>query len=127
MNPEALVEIGQALRAWRQAQPQATFDEIETEVQRHLAQVHAQVVAELIQPSPPSGEAHETPPPAAPEGRPVCPQCARPMQAGGHRRRRVATRQGQAITLQRAYYVCPACGAGRFPPGRGVGAEWEPL
>jgi hypothetical protein len=129
MDPEVIVEIGQTLRAWRQSHPQATFDEIETEVQRHLAVVHAQVVAELIQPSPPSGEAHAPQPveAAGQEGRPVCPQCARPMQASGQRRRRVATRQGPAITLQRAYYVCPACGAGRFPPRRGARAEWEPL
>src|SRR5260370_32007047 len=83
MHPEAIREMSQVLRSWRQAHPQATFDEIETEVQRHLAHVHAQVVAELIQASPPSGEAHGPQPAPAEAVRPVYPQCERPMQADG--------------------------------------------
>lgn len=114
MNPEALAEIRQVVYAWRQAHPRATFDEIETEVQRHLAQVHAQVVADLIQPG---AEAQAV----AEEARPRCPQCRVPMQASGHRPRRVTTRQGSAITVRRAYYVCPACGAGVFPLDEALG------
>jgi hypothetical protein len=106
---EGVEAVVRALRAWRQAHPQATFDEIDAEVQRHFAPVQAQVVAELSQAGQP-GEAVEAEVPR-------CPQCEQPMQAHGMRSRQVPTRQGQAITLRRAYYGCPACGAGLSPPG----------
>jgi hypothetical protein len=108
-------EIVQRLREWRQAHPQATFDEIDEEVSRQFAELQARVVEALSQPEPrPAGSA-ETP--AIGDDPPRCPQCQRAMQRRGQRRRRVPTRQGQDVVLQRAYYVCPACGAGRFPPG----------
>jgi hypothetical protein len=117
MNPEALVEMGQALRVWRQGHPHATFDEIETEVQRHLAQVQAQVVAELIQPRPADPGDPEAQVVPAEGARPLCPQCHASMQASGRRGRAVVTRLGQRLHLERAYYVCLACGVGHFPPG----------
>ena len=39
--------IREQLRVWRREHPHATFDEIDAEVARQYAQVHAQVVAEL--------------------------------------------------------------------------------
>jgi ribosomal protein S27AE len=110
MEEQRVEGVVQALREWRQAHPQATFDEIDAAVQRHFAPVQAQVVAELSQPPQGEGEAQAVP-------TPHCPQCGQPMQAHGARRRRVPTRQGQVITLRRAYDGCPACGAGLFPPG----------
>lgn len=110
MEEQSFEGVVQALREWRQAHPQATFDEIDAAVQRHFAPVQAEVVAELSQTPQEEGEAEPVPTPR-------CPQCGRPMQAHGARRRRVPTRQGQAILLRRAYYGCPACGAGLFPPG----------
>jgi hypothetical protein len=109
VDPETATEMGQRLREWRQAHPQATCDEIEDEVQRQWAPVQAQMGAELAQ----HGAGGTLPK----DARPQCPDCQRPMQARGRRRRRVATRQGEAITLERTYYVCPLCGAGVFPPG----------
>jgi hypothetical protein len=103
MEQQSTEAVVQALRVWRQAHPQATFDEIDAAVQRQFAPLQAAVVAELSQ------AAHEEVARGA--------QCAGPMQAHGMRTRRVPTRQGQAVQLRRAYYVCPACGAGRFPPG----------
>jgi hypothetical protein len=108
MEQQSVEAVVEALRVWRQAHPQATFDEIDAAVQRQFAPLQAEVVAELSQAT--HEEAHEMPPPR-------CVQCEQPMQAHGTRARRVPTRQGQAVRLQRAYYVCPACGAGRFPPG----------
>ncbi len=109
MEAQSCEAVVQALRVWRQAHPQAAFDEIEDEVQREWAPVQAQMVAELAQ--------HGAGEPLPKDARPQCPDCQRPMQSRGRRRRRVATRQAQAVTLERAYYVCPACGAGVFPPG----------
>jgi hypothetical protein len=107
-------EIMQRLVAWRQAHPQATFDEIDEEVFHQFAGLQAQVVAALSQPEqpPPDGGSR-----AVDDDPPVCPQCQSVLQRRGQRGRRVPTRQGQEVVLQRTYYACPACGAGRFPPG----------
>lgn len=97
-----------ALAAWRAEHPQATFDEIEDEVYRQLAGLHAQWMGELA------------PPPAAcrdADLSPTCPACGVVLRPRGTHRRQVVTRMGQATTLTRRYWVCPACGAGRFPPG----------
>jgi hypothetical protein len=108
-------EIVQRLWEWRADHPQATFDEIDEEVSRQFAVLQAQMVESLSQPGrsrPGSGAA-----PAVGDGPPACPQCQTAMQGRGQRRRRVPTRQGQEVVLQRPYAVCPVCGAGRFPPG----------
>jgi hypothetical protein len=114
-SPEGTDAIVQRLWEWRQAHPQATFDEIDEEVSHQFAGLQARVVEALSQPEPRPAGCRETP--AGGDGPPVCPQCQTAMQGRGQRRRRVPTRQGQDVVLQRAYYVCPACGTGRFPPG----------
>lgn len=113
-----------ALEAWRAQHPQATFDEIEDEVYRQLAGLHAQWLGELA--PPPGGEALA---PAAGasgvnDGRESagetrrCEACgAVGLRPSGVRRRQVVTRMGATATLTRRYWVCPACGAGLFPPG----------
>ena len=45
-----------------------------------------------------------------------CERCGSRMQRRGMHRRQVMTEAG-ATTLERAYYVCPGCGASLFPPG----------
>jgi hypothetical protein len=109
MEQQSISAVVQALQVWRAAHPQETCDEIDAAVQRQFARLQAEVVADLSHAAH-AAAAHEAPPPR-------CEQGARPMQAHGPRTRRVPTRQGQAVRLQRAYSVCPACGAGRFPPG----------
>lgn len=47
---------------------------------------------------------------------PVCELCRSRMQRRGVRPRQVVTDVGE-MTLERAYYVCPGCGASLFPPG----------
>jgi uncharacterized protein with PIN domain len=115
MQSPSTEEIVQRLLAWRQAHPQATFDEIDEEVARQFAGLQAQVVETLSQPEQRDAGAGEVG--VVADDPPRCPQCQTAMQRRGQRRRRVPTRQGQEVVLQRAYYVCPACGAGRFPPG----------
>jgi hypothetical protein len=106
------VDLHARLQQWRRAHSQATFDEIEDAVQQELVALQAQLVAEMIaaRPAAPDGE------PAQAVG-PLCAGCGVPMQRSGPRTRTVLSRLGQPIPLERAYYVCPACGAGRFPPG----------
>jgi uncharacterized protein with PIN domain len=47
---------------------------------------------------------------------PMCERCGSRMQRRGIRPRQVITEVGE-MTLERAYYVCPECGASLFPPG----------
>jgi hypothetical protein len=101
------------LQQWRQAHPRATFDEIEEAVQQEVARWQAELVAELASAG---AEEHGATQAAEWESRPLCAACGLPMQRNGTRVREVLSRQGQPIRLQRAYYVCPACGAGVFPP-----------
>jgi hypothetical protein len=101
-------EMETALRQWRQAHPQASWDEIETEVQRQLAGLQATLMAEL------AGSPREA---DQPEEAPSCPACGEAMRPCGRRTRGLLTRMGRAVQIERAYYVCPACGAGLFPPG----------
>jgi hypothetical protein len=100
--------IEEALRAWRQAHPAASWDEIETEVQRHLAGLQAEWMGLVALPA----EAA-----AAAAAVPSCPGCGEGMRPCGQRSRTLLTRMGRPVTLERAYWVCPACGAGLFPPG----------
>ena len=105
-------QVREGLWAWRRAHPRATFDEIDAEVQRQFAGLQAGMVAELSAPAGATPSRGPEPEEAAYR----CPQCQALMQRRGSRRRRVPTRQGAEVELERAYYVCPACGAGVFPP-----------
>jgi len=44
-----------------------------------------------------------------------CEECSQRMFRRGKRKKRVVTRRGE-VEVERLYYVCPKCGAGRFPP-----------
>jgi NADH pyrophosphatase NudC (nudix superfamily) len=44
-----------------------------------------------------------------------CPGCGRKMRYKGHKARDVATEAGE-VRLERAYYYCPQCKVGIFPP-----------
>ena len=118
--------IRAALEAWRAQHPQATFDEIEDEVYRQLAGLHAQWLGELAPPPPGTGAgagAEAPTPAAASAGEPGgesrrCGACgAAGLRPSGVRSRQVVTRMGATTTLTRRYWVCPACGAGHLPPG----------
>ncbi len=102
-------EVQAQLRQWRAAHPTATFAEIEAAADRHLAALRTALIAE-------AAHAGEVP------ARPDCPAWATPMQQVGQRQRTVRTAQHAPVTVQGPGYRCPACGAGLFPPGRGVGA-----
>jgi YgiT-type zinc finger domain-containing protein len=45
-----------------------------------------------------------------------CPECGQPLTARGTQERTVVVQGEQAVRLRRRYGVCPACGAGLFPP-----------
>ena len=45
----------------------------------------------------------------------VCPECAKKMRYKGRKERDLVTETGE-VRLERAYYYCPTCRKGFFPP-----------
>jgi YgiT-type zinc finger domain-containing protein len=95
---------------WRQQHPQATFRELEAEVDRQLSELRAKMLTDAAM----SSEQTEW---AAGSSEVVCPECGQPLERKGKKKRRVQTRGGQEVELEREYGVCPGCGQGIFPPG----------
>ena len=89
------------LHAWRRARPDATWTEIEQELDRRLDRLRAQLLGELVPDT---------------DGVAACPTCGRPLQARGGHDRTLVTDGGEVITLTRSYPTCPVCGTGLFPP-----------
>ncbi len=104
-------EIMSGMREWREAHPKATLREIEQELDRRWVRVRARMLEDMALAS---VAADWT---ATPLGQqPICPDCGQPLQPRGTDQRTLQTHGGQAITLDRQYGSCPACGAGLFPP-----------
>jgi len=103
-------EILSGMLEWRLEHPQATFREIEAEVDQRLAVLRAKMIADAV-----LACAQTDWEPGSPEG--VCPECGKGLEKNGKKKRRLQTRGGQVVELEREYGVCPACGQGIFPPG----------
>ena len=46
----------------------------------------------------------------------ICPECGQKARYKGQKARHLATETGE-VSLKRAYYYCPRCRKGFFPPG----------
>ncbi len=103
-------EILSGMREWREQHPKAHLAEIEAEVDQRLAGMRARMIADLAQASESAGWE------AGAESA-KCPQCGVKLEKKGKKKRKLATRGGQEIELEREYGVCPRCGQGIFPPG----------
>jgi len=99
------------MRAWRLAHPKATLRTIEVELDARLQRMRARMIEDLALTS---SAADWSAAPA--EEIPPCPTCHQPLDATGDKPRTLQTHGGQTLTLERPYGVCPACGAGLFPP-----------
>src|SRR5262245_10623899 len=104
-------EITREMGEWREQHPKATLREIETELDTHLSRMRARMLEDLALTSTSATWLHS---PAAPP--PHCPDCHQPLDERGAKRRTLLTHGGQQLELERSYGVCPACGAGLFPP-----------
>jgi hypothetical protein len=99
------------MTAWRQDHPHATFHEIETALDAHLARLRAQMLQDAALATPLAAW------PQAPLAtRPTCPHCRRPLRSRGTRRRRLQAPGGQEVVLDRFYGTCRVCRVGFFPP-----------
>jgi len=103
-------EVISGVAEWRQQHPKATFREIEAEVDQRLSEMRARMLSDVAITSA-SAEWEED------EEQPKCPQCGAELQAKGKKKRKMQTRGGQEVELDREYGVCPKCGQGIFPPG----------
>lgn len=102
-------EIISGMAEWRQQHPQATFRQIEEEVDKRLAVLRARMLADTaISSAQADWEG---------AGAGMCPRCGTKLKKKGKKKRKLLTRGGQEVELEREYGVCPKCGQGIFPPG----------
>ena len=110
-EPDPVAAVADGLRAWRRAHPQASWSEIEDELDARWYPVRARLLEEAALSSPVANLATQ-----APGARPGCPSCGTTLVDRGRQERTVIVEGNQTIRLRRSYGMCPACGAGLFPP-----------
>lgn len=103
-------EIISGMTEWREQHPVATMAEIEAEVDQRLAGMRARMIADAALASR-SVEWQKG------EEAGKCPACGQEMEKKGKKKRKLQTRGGQEIELEREYGECKWCGAKIFPPG----------
>ena len=104
-------EIMTGMREWRLQHPKATLREMELELDTRWARVRARMLQDMALSSA-AADWSDTP-----HGlHPTCPDCGTSLQLRSTDTRTLQTHGGQDLTLERRYGVCPACGAGLFPP-----------
>ena len=99
---------------WQGEERAHTFEEIEEEA----LEIGRAVVREMIGAAVVGEGAKEEGERARPE--PYCEGCGRPMRYSGRRGRGIESKVGR-VPIERAYYHCPSCKVGIFPPGPKAG------
>ena len=99
-------ELWDEFNAWYQDHPEATFDEMEAE----LGKQRRAILGNFLELSLRQGDLG-----AMPEA-PSCGRCGKSMVFQGYPKKEVHGLEADA-KIPRAYYVCPTCGVGFFPPG----------
>jgi YgiT-type zinc finger domain-containing protein len=103
-------EIISGMAEWREQHSEATFREIEAEVDKRLSVLRARMLSDAAIRS---GQAEWD----RAKGEVVCPNCGAKLEPKGRKKRKLQTRGGQEVELEREYGICPKCGQGIFPPG----------
>jgi hypothetical protein len=98
-------ELWDEFNGWYQGHPEATFDEMEAE----LGKRRRAILGGFVELSLRQGDLGSTP------EAPSCKECGRPMIFKGYPKKEVHGLEADA-KIPRAYYVCPTCGVGIFPP-----------
>lgn len=94
------------LREWRRTHPEASFDEIVEQITIRRRRLMAGLAAQI---------ALQHGAGVVPEGL-RCEQCGAVMRYKGEAKRGIEHMEG-STEIDRAYYYCPACEVGLFPPG----------
>ena len=105
-------ELWDSFNAWHKEHPEATFDEMEEELGRQRRGFLGDFLALSLR----QGDLGATP------EAPSCKQCGKPMIFKGYPEKKIQGLEVEA-TIPRAYYVCPTCEGGLFPPGPAASTE----
>ncbi len=109
-------ELWDELDRWYREHPQATFKDMELVLRRLRRSLMGQVIPLILA----QGDLGATPDP------PCCPECGAEMVFKGYSDKEVQGLEGVG-RVPRAYYVCPGCRTGFFPPGPQAPSEAGPL
>ena len=104
-------EIYEELYEWRERHPEASFDEIGKQVTPRRQELMGELMSQLVLQQ---GGGEEV------EGL-HCEECGQALRYKGKPRRGVEHLEDEA-RLRRAYYHCPHCAGGIFPPGPAIEA-----
>ena len=107
---ELSAQVHAEMQAWHRAHPGANMLEIEQASLKASAKLHARLVQNLAQQSP-LAELGDLPA----DERPRCANCDQLLHSRGKVKRKLHSREGQEVELERDYAVCPNCGEGFFP------------
>ena len=102
-------EMIRGMGEWREKHAKATLGEIEEEIDKRLSTMRARMISDTAMSS--ASAEWERGEKAA-----VCPTCGVALTKKGKKKRKLQTRGGREIELEREYGVCPECGQGIFPP-----------
>ncbi|NHZ71468.1 MAG: hypothetical protein GWP17_00045 [Aquificales bacterium] len=105
-------EASDTISAWREKHPRASFTDIENSVDEQLSRVRTIMIQDLALES-----KMVDIPQLAPEERPKCPGCERPLAANGKQTRQLITHHDQIVKLERSKGYCRDCRVSFFPPG----------
>lgn len=108
----AAEHLWDAFNTWYEAHPEATFDEMEQELGRLRRVLMGDTLVLALQQGDLGASAEA----------PICERCGRTMEFQGYPRKGVHGLEGDS-RIPRAYYLCPHCDAGFFPPGPPPAAE----
>ena len=111
---EMLRERVEEFVEWKGEERAYTFEEIEEEA----LEIGRAVVREMMGVAVGEESAKEERQRGRPE--PNCEGCGRPMRYSGRRGRGIESKVGD-VRIERAYYHCPSCKVGLFPPGPKAG------
>ena len=101
-------EVIEGTSAWRKKHPKATMREIEEEIDKRMSEMRARMITDTAL----NSVSTEW---KAGENAAVCPTCGVALKQKGKKKRKLETREGREIELEREYGVCPKCGQGIFP------------
>jgi hypothetical protein len=104
---QAMEQMYEELWVWREQHPEASFDEIAAQVTPRRRAVMAKLLKAL------AGQHGRG---QVAEGR-LCPECGGAMKYKGEAERQIEHYLEGETELSRAYYYCPQCERGLFPPG----------
>lgn len=99
-------EVWDELDSWYQQHPEATFGDLELRLRTLRRSLMGETIPLILA----QGDL------GARADAPCCEGCGSEMVFKGYEAKDVEGLEGEG-RLSRAYYLCPACGAGVFPPG----------